>query len=69
MWNLNDDTSEPTDETETDSQTTDWRFLRRGGGSIRSLGLADANYSHRMDKQQDPTIQLKELYSISCDKP
>ena len=45
MWNLNDDTSEPTDETETDSQTTDWRFLRWGGGSIRSLGLADANYS------------------------
>ena len=41
MWNLNDDTSEPTDETETDSQTTDWR----GGGSIRSWGLAAANYS------------------------
>ena len=25
--------------------------------------------TQRMDKQQDPTVEHKELYSISCDKP
>ena len=24
---------------------------------------------YRMDKQQGPTVQHRELYSISCDKP
>ena len=40
-----------------------------GEGRIGSLGLADANFTYRMDKQQGPTVEQRELYSISCDKP
>ena len=49
-----------------------------GGGALRlsregwtgSLGLADENcYIQRMDKQQDPTVQQRELRSISYNKP
>ena len=29
----------------------------------------DPNIIHRMDKQQGPTIEHRELYPISCDKP
>lgn len=31
-------------------------------GQTGSLGLADANYLHRMDKQQGLTVQHRELY-------
>ena len=30
--------------------------------------IANANH-YRMDKQQGPTVEHRELYSISCDKP
>ena len=41
-----------------------------GAGWIESLGLADAKYYiYKMDKQQGPTVEHRELYSISCDKP
>ena len=40
-----------------------------GEGWNRSLALVDATIIYRMDKQQGPTVQHKELYSISCDKP
>ena len=33
-----------------------------------SLGLVDANYSCRTDKQWDPTVQHRELYPISSDR-
>ena len=36
-----------------------------GEGWIGSLGLADTNYYIRMDKQQSPTVQSRELYSIA----
>ena len=37
-------------------------------GRIGSLGLADTNYIiHRMDRQQGPTVERRELYSISGD--
>ena len=37
-----------------------------GEECIGNLGLADANqYMYRMDKQQGPTVQYKELYSMS----
>ena len=43
---------------------------RAGEGWIGSMGLADANYYlQRMEKQQGPTVQHRELYPISCDKP
>ena len=35
-------------------------------GQIRSLGLADTNYE--IDKQ-DPALQHRELYLVSCNKP
>ena len=39
-------------------------------GRIGSLGLTDEKASiYRMDKQQGPTVEHRELYSISCDKP
>ena len=38
-------------------------------GRTGSLGLADANFINRMYKQQGPSVQHRELYSISCDKP
>ena len=46
----------------------------QGGGEMEegrtgSLGLAEANYYIRMDKQQGPTVQHRELYSVSYDKP
>ena len=40
-----------------------------GGGRMR---LADANLRvciYRIDKQQDPTVEHRELYSAPCDKP
>ena len=41
-----------------------------GEGWIGSLGSADENYYiERMDKQQGPTVEHRELYSTSCDKP
>ena len=40
-----------------------------GEGQTGSLGLVDENYNNRLDKQQGPTVQNRELYSISCDKP
>ena len=36
------------------------------------LGVWDQHMQtgiHRMDKQQGPTVQHREVYSISCDKP
>ena len=38
-------------------------------GRTGSLGLAGANDYIQMDKQQGPTVQHRELYSISSDKP
>ena len=40
-----------------------------GKGWMRIWGLADANYYIQMDKHQGPTVENRELYSITCDKP
>ena len=75
LWNLkyDSDINEPIYETETDSQTqrTDWGCQedRVREGRIGSLGLADANCCIQMDKQQGLTVERRELYSTSCDKP
>ena len=42
----------------------------QGGGS--GLGVWDQQMQtviNKMDKQQGPAVQHRELYSISCDKP
>ena len=46
----------------------------QGGGWQGRDGVGDCGWEMqtiipRMDKQQDPTVQHRELYSISCDKP
>ena len=72
MWNVKYDTNEPIYETERKSgtQRIDW-WLPRGGGRD-GLGVWDQQMQtiiYRMDKQKGPTVQHKELYSISWDKP
>ena len=47
---------------------------RQGGGEWErdKLGVQDQQIQtiiYTIDKQQGPTVQHKELYSISCDKP
>ena len=76
MWNLKYDTNELIYKTETDSQTERtglWLPRGRGGEWRRDgLGVWDEQMQaiiYRTDKQQGPTIQPRELYSISCDKP
>ena len=80
MWNLKYGTNEPTYKTETDPQIwrTDLRLTKgRGGGEgwTGSLGLVNANYytqngyTQNYYTQQGPTTQLKEVYSVYCDKP
>ena len=73
MWNLKYNTNEPIYERETDSQIqrTDLS-LPGGGGGRDGLGVWDQHMQTiicRMDKQQGPTVQHMELYSISYDKP
>ena len=43
-----------------------------GGGGREGSGALDQQMRtsiHRMDKQQGPAAEHRELYSISCDKP
>ena len=46
----------------------------QGGGGwgrdgVGRLGVADVSFIYRVDKQQGPTVDHRELYSISYDKP
>ena len=78
IWHLKCDTNEHIYETETDSQTqrTDlWLpgLVWVGGcGGKEGLGVWEQQMQtviYRMNKQQGPTVQHRELYSVSCDKP
>ena len=62
------DTNEFIYETETDLQTQITLIVDKEEGWIRSLELAGAKY-YIQDKQQSPTVQHRELLSISHDKP
>ena len=71
MWNLKYDTNEPIYETETESGTQTGGC--QGGGDWERVGVRVWDQQmqtmiYRMDKQQGPTVQHRELYSISCDK-
>ena len=73
MWNLKYDTNEPTYEAETASwtQRTDLVVAKRkgvAGGIEWEVGVSRYKLFHRVDKQ-GPTVQHRELYSISNDKP
>ena len=72
MWDLQYDTNEHIYETKTSSQiqrTDLWlpwgRIVAEGKFGISRCKLLYI----RMDKQQGPTVQHRELYLISCDKP
>ena len=74
MWNLKYDTKTLIYETETDSQTqrTDLWFSRgkHGTGGINQKPGINTNTLttiYKIDNQQGPTVQHKELYSIFCD--
>ena len=65
MQNLKYDTNEPIYKTETDPQTqrTDLQLPRRRGG----LGVWDQQMQsiiYRMDEEEGPTVQHREIYSI-----
>ena len=45
------------------------RGKRQGGGTVGSLRLEMQTIIYRVDKQQCPTLQYRELYLMSCDKP
>ena len=70
MWNLKKDTNELIYKIEIDSQTQKTNLWltkgKRGEGKIRSLGLTYINIIYKIDKQQEPIVKHKELYSISC---
>ena len=73
MWNLKYDTNELIYKTETDSWTQKTNlWLPKGKGGAGELGVWDQQMqtiTYRMDKQQGPTVEHRELYPISCDKP
>ena len=70
MWNLKNDTNEFIYKTEIDSQTqeTDLR-LQRGkgrGGINKDFGISRYKLLCVKHKQQEPTVQQRELYSMYC---
>ena len=49
-----------------------WLPKGKGGGERDKLGVWDQqihNTAYKIDKQQGPTVQHRELYSISGNKP
>ena len=58
---------------ETDSQTQKANlWLPKGKAGRDKLGVSDQRIQttiYKIDKQQGPTVQHRELYSISCNKP
>ena len=70
MWNLKNDSNELIYKTETDSHTSKTNFwLPKGEGDERDkLVIWDQQIQTTMyttDKQQGPTVQDRELYSMS----
>ena len=74
MWHLNtDDTDELIYKTEAVSQTQKRNLCLpkekegRGKSGIQDWQIQTTKY--KVDKQQGPTVQQRELYSVSCNKP
>ena len=74
MQNLKYDANELICETEADPQTERthlWLPRGRVEGARDGLGLWNQQMQtiiYRMDRQQGPIVQHRELYSIPCDK-
>ena len=61
-----------TKDKQTHRQREQTRGCRGWRGRENRLGVWDQQMQtgvYRMDKQQSPTVQHRELYSITCDKP
>ena len=75
MQNLKYDTNELIDKTETDSQDTDKELTVTKGKKAwgrHKLGVWDQqiqNTMYKTDKQQGATVQYREVYLISYNKP
>ena len=70
MWNVKNDTDELIYKTERDSQTQKTNlWLPKGKGKGRDkLGVWDQQIQatiYKIDKQQGPSVQHRELYSVS----
>ena len=71
MWNLNYDTNLQNRNRIRDIED---RFVSAKGQGVRGGGLGVwgeqmQTIIYRMDKQQGPTVEHRELYSVSCDEP
>ena len=69
MQNLTHDTNELNYEKDTDSGTERTEEEVWQGCGLELWDQQMQTIIYRMDKQQGPTVQHRELYSISCDKP
>ena len=68
-WSLKFDTREPIYVTETE---TDVWLLRGRGAAEGWNGVFDEQMQtgiYRLDKQESPAVDHREIYSISCNKP
>ena len=69
--NINYDTNEPIYKTEPQLQrqkTNVWLPKGKVGETNQEFGVSRYNHVYKIDKQQDPTVQHRELYSKSCKK-
>ena len=69
MWNLKHSTNQFIYETDSETQKTNLRLLRGSGGD--KLIVWDWQMQttvYKVNKQQGPIIQDRELFSISCKK-
>ena len=72
MQNLKYDTNEVIYKTETQTQKTNlWLPKGKGGGGwiTQEFGISRQTTIYEIDKEQGPTVQHRELYSISQNKP
>ena len=74
MWNLKYVTNELIYKTETDFRHRKQTYGYQRGKEVGrdKLGVWDQQIQttvYKVDKQQGPTVQHRELYSISCNKP
>ena len=64
MWNIKYDTNELFKK-----QKQTQGYQREKGWGRDKLGVWDQQIQTTIDKQQGSTVQHRELYSISCNKP
>ena len=74
MWNLKKNTNEFIYKTETDSQKQKiklWLPNEKEGleGINQEFGINRNTTIYKIDNQQGPAVQHRELYSIFCNKP